>query len=76
LPVVRPRTKQTSKRGYRPWSVDEPRQQDDAGLESARFFDRERLPGDIALKIGYGLIADIKKHIIAGETADVVILSR
>jgi len=74
--VVRPRAKQTSKRRYRPWSVDEPRQQDDAGLESAGFFDHERLRGDIALKIGYGLIADIKKHVIAGETADVVIPSR
>ena len=28
------------------------------------------------LKIGYSLIADIKRRIIAGETADVVILSR
>jgi molybdate transport system substrate-binding protein len=35
----------------------------------------ERTTGN-KLKIGYSLIADIKKRIIAGETADVVILSR
>jgi molybdate transport system substrate-binding protein len=35
----------------------------------------ERATGN-KLKIGYGLIADIKKRMIAGETADVVILSR
>src|SRR5450432_3289160 len=35
----------------------------------------ERATGN-KLKIGYSLIADIKKRIIAGETADVVILSR
>jgi molybdate transport system substrate-binding protein len=35
----------------------------------------ERSTGN-KLRIGYGLIADIKKRIIAGETADVVILSR
>src|SRR4030088_2673616 len=28
------------------------------------------------LKIGYSLIADIKKRVIAGETADVIMLSR
>ncbi|MGH6766265.1 MAG: substrate-binding domain-containing protein, partial [Bradyrhizobium sp.] len=28
------------------------------------------------LKIGFSLIADIKKRMIAGETADVIILSR
>jgi molybdate transport system substrate-binding protein len=28
------------------------------------------------LKIGYGLISDLKKRIIAGETADVIMLSR
>ncbi|MEO6784188.1 MAG: substrate-binding domain-containing protein [Bradyrhizobium sp.] len=35
----------------------------------------ERATGN-KLKIGYSLIADIKKRMIAGETADVVILSR
>jgi len=35
----------------------------------------ERATGN-KLNIGYGLIADIRKRIIAGETADVVILSR
>jgi molybdate transport system substrate-binding protein len=35
----------------------------------------ERASGN-KVKIGYGLIADIKKRIIAGETADVIILSR
>jgi molybdate transport system substrate-binding protein len=35
----------------------------------------ERATGN-KLKIGYSLIADIKKRILAGETADVVILSR
>jgi molybdate transport system substrate-binding protein len=35
----------------------------------------ERATGN-KLKIGYSLIADIKKRIIAGETADVIILSR
>jgi molybdate transport system substrate-binding protein len=35
----------------------------------------ERATGN-KVKIGYGLIADIKKRIIAGETADVIILSR
>jgi molybdate transport system substrate-binding protein len=35
----------------------------------------ERTTGN-KVKIGYGLIADIKKRIIAGETADVIILSR
>ncbi len=35
----------------------------------------ERITGN-KLRIGYSLIADIKKRIIAGETADVVILSR
>jgi molybdate transport system substrate-binding protein len=35
----------------------------------------ERTNGN-RLKIGYSLIADIKKRIIAGETADVIILSR
>jgi molybdate transport system substrate-binding protein len=35
----------------------------------------ERTTGN-KLKIGYSLIADIKKRIIAGETADVIILSR
>jgi molybdate transport system substrate-binding protein len=35
----------------------------------------ERATGN-RLKIGYSLIADIKKRIIAGETADVIILSR
>jgi molybdate transport system substrate-binding protein len=35
----------------------------------------ERMTGN-KLKIGYSLIADVKKRIIAGETADVVILSR
>src|SRR6202035_4712707 len=35
----------------------------------------ERTTGN-KLKIGYSLIADIRKRIIAGETADVIILSR
>jgi molybdate transport system substrate-binding protein len=35
----------------------------------------ERATGN-KLNIGYSLIADIKKRIIAGETADVIILSR
>src|SRR5450432_1454826 len=35
----------------------------------------ERTTGN-KLKIGYSLIADLKKRIIAGETADVIILSR
>jgi molybdate transport system substrate-binding protein len=35
----------------------------------------ERATGN-KLNIGYGLIADIKKRIVAGETADVIILSR
>jgi molybdate transport system substrate-binding protein len=35
----------------------------------------ERATGN-KLKIGYSLIADIKKRVLAGETADVVILSR
>jgi len=35
----------------------------------------ERATGN-KLKIGYSLIADIRKRIIAGETADVIILSR
>ena len=35
----------------------------------------ERTTGN-RLKIGYGLIVDIKKRIVAGETADVIILSR
>ena len=35
----------------------------------------ERATGN-KLSIGYGLIADIKKRIVAGETADVIILSR
>jgi molybdate transport system substrate-binding protein len=35
----------------------------------------ERATGN-KLKIGYSLIADIKKRMLAGETADVVILSR
>jgi molybdate transport system substrate-binding protein len=35
----------------------------------------ERATGN-KLKIGYSLIADIKKRIIAGETADVIMLSR
>ena len=35
----------------------------------------ERATGN-KLTIGYGLISDIRKRIIAGETADVVILSR
>jgi molybdate transport system substrate-binding protein len=35
----------------------------------------ERATGN-KLKIGYSLIADIKKRMIAGETADVIILSR
>src|ERR1700719_4990876 len=35
----------------------------------------ERATGN-KLKIGYSLIADIKKRVIAGETADVIMLSR
>jgi molybdate transport system substrate-binding protein len=35
----------------------------------------ERTTGN-KLKIGYSLIADIKKRVIAGETADVIMLSR
>jgi len=35
----------------------------------------ERASGN-KLKIGYSLIADIKKRVIAGETADVIMLSR
>ena len=35
----------------------------------------ERATGN-KLKVGYSLIADIKKRVIAGETADVIILSR
>ena len=35
----------------------------------------ERATGN-KLNIGYGLISDIKKRIVAGETADVIILSR
>ena len=35
----------------------------------------ERLTGN-KLKIGYSLIADIKKRVLAGETADLIMLSR
>jgi molybdate transport system substrate-binding protein len=35
----------------------------------------ERATGN-KLKIGYSLIADIKKRVLAGETADVIMLSR
>ena len=32
--------------------------------------------GDVKLAVTYGLIADLKKRVLAGETADVIILSR